>query len=418
MSAIASTAKLNYADKPHSTGKGNRSYRITQNPTSGQTTQCSGITVIDLPSNQANSYLDFTSSVLQFKMTPAAAQVLDKAGAYGLIRKLELLSGSTPIANIDYYNVLVSKMLSLDTDDNYCNNVGSVMAGLTDANSAGPTVPITGATFSLPLIMTPLFDKKYWPLFSRDSLRIRITWETANYAVVNAAAVADSDVAISDVNFIGYVIELSDESQSAVMSACGGVIEIFGNNYENQNTTLASGATAMSEALSFQYGSLNRVMTVFQPTAGLTNAANAVMNSGARGLQSFYYRVGGIQYPQRAVEESGEGDQVMYEMLVSHHALGTAHSGFLDEGAGFYVDAPSGAAAATTGHYFTMLNLESQHSGDKGLYSGINSVGKPVSYHGSFSNVASECLVHFFSDFTQKMVLDPQTQTFMVYREW
>ena len=76
---------------------------------------------------------------------------------------------------------------------------------------------------------------------------------------------------------------------------------------------------------------------------------------------------------------------------------------------------PIACDAANTAHYFTMVNMESQHSGDKGLYSGINSLGKVVQYNGSYENTPSECTVDFFADFTTEMLLDMNsTQTWAV----
>jgi hypothetical protein len=49
---------------------------------------------------------------------------------------------------------------------------------------------------------------RYIPAFSRDQIRLRLTLEDANRAFFMAATKANSTVTITDVEFVGYSVEL------------------------------------------------------------------------------------------------------------------------------------------------------------------------------------------------------------------
>jgi len=403
--AEATTQKLNYAMNP-TKASGSRSYRTKIYPSNSTTAQANQTTIIDLPSNMPTTYMDYTNTVFTFTLTnnDAAAVVLDKAGCLALIKKIELVtSGGIVLSSIDEYGALASMFLSLQTDNTYLAGVGANMLGTT-GDADGLSIAAGGSRkFCMPLVLTPLFDNKYWYLGSRDYLSIQITWHTAAKGTVGAAT--DSEIQFSNMSLISYFIELNPEVQQMVASNVGNKFKMICNDWRHTQASLGTEQSLVT-TLGFSFNSLNRILFCHRGTSN-TAAAYSQMNRSTRLINRYWFSLGGVQYPQVPVEvDLGSGAEVLYELEVAQHSLGSLqYDNSINNGGGFLLDAGAGTSNALSGRFLGGVNFESQHSGDKGLYSGVNSMGSQIQYNGEYATGVA-CVVDFYADYTVEYYLD------------
>ena len=132
--------------------------------------------------------MDFQSSYLKFTINngdAAAIQLGGAAGAYNIISKLEVLSSGFTLCSIDNYNKLIAMLSDAQLSNDYKLDTGGLLAGQASPSETADlvgliSIPAAGSrTFCLPLQALPMNTHKYWPLFARDNLRIRLTFASA-----------------------------------------------------------------------------------------------------------------------------------------------------------------------------------------------------------------------------------------------
>lgn len=410
--AEATSKLLNYADVPKRASS-SRAYRTSYFPENGNSFTAGQVVEFSLPANLNNTFCDFGNSYLRLKLTNAdgadAFNLEGAGGVLGLIQKIEILTGGATISTIDNYSTLIAMFMDLDTAGQFRSNQGARMLG--SANSAvGEAIASGGSrVFTCPLVLTPLFNStKYIPLFSRDSIRIRITLNSAQRGVVGTANIADADVVLNELEFFSYQVELGADVMGMVNGATGGNYKMIMNDYRHSQATLDANATSLVATLGFSFSSLNRVLIAHRPTAS-ANAITTVSNGNRarRGLERINLNIGGQKYPQREITESGNGAVVLAELEVSNKSLGHfSHDSSIELGAGFVANNPTGADNANTGHYMVGIDLESQRTNEGGIYSGLSTVGVVSQIEATYSAVNSACLVDAYAEYSLMLELD------------
>ena len=378
---------------------------------------------IDLPSNTRNTYLDFGSSYLSFNVTNIDGDPikLPGCGAYGLFKKFEAVVGSQTLFSIDNYNQLCDMLLDQDTGVNYKNGTGKVLFGSTQNKFTGFAMA-AGAkkSVALPLIGNILYNTdKYIPLFSSDKIRLKLTLDTAVIATIGAAT--DAEITITDVNFVGYFVEVDEAVQQQIDMNTNGLYEIVADNYSHASNSIEANATNVTVTTGFSYGSLNRVMLAFNPTASRVADRESFCRTQA-GLLDCAVTVNGQKVPARSIKDltipggSLGGAEPLAELLVADKALAsfTHDSSFHGPGSGAYTlvtAATAGNADATVGTFFLAIDTEKMRTGDK-IYSGLNTIGSTVQVQAEMTagnaNIASN--VDAFANYTTKFTLDASPQ--------
>jgi hypothetical protein len=422
---------------------GARSFRMKL-PPSNSTSFTPGQTIqFDLPSNQPGQYIDFSSLYVKIKLSndATAALTLDRCGAMGLIKRLQISTAGAQIADINNWNVLATAMLDTDASSEWKSGYGAAMLGTEGDALRGVTVAVdTDRVFAIPLVLNPLFNTtphRLLPLCSLSSIQIRLTLDSVASAFVSGGV---PGVTYSDVECVAMITELSPDAQRAVDAATGGKYNILANSFANSTASLPANITQLTQNLGFSYSSMERIIAVHRTNDTLAaQAAYSLGNRTTSGLQQYAYMIASELYPSRYVLVDAAAAESTAEMLIADHALvdfnkgsgfqngvvagslaGTnvgalsgidpavAKSGCytLKDGAG--TQAGAAGTASNIGTFLIGTDFENGLSVNRSatIYSGVSTIASNVQWVGTYSNVHEAAQVDFFAQFTVLLSLD------------
>ena len=303
-----------------------RSYRVRLPPTNstefvqGQTVQ------FDLPANLAGSYFNSNQCYLKFKFENTGDDVdLDRCGALGLFRRMQISTSGAQIADIDRYNTLACAMLDADASQEWKTSVGAKLMGTT-GNLRGEYVAAASTRdFCVPFVLNPLAQTtphRMIPLFSLSSLQIRMTLDDAATALHYHAAGGTETFKIKEVEMVMMITELSAGAQAQIDAMTGGNYQILCTSWIHSSASIPAAVTSVTANLGFSMSSLERVVIAITPTA--TENATAAYSLGNRcsmGLSEYSLLINSEQYPARPIVVGGQGAEPLAEMLISDHSL-------------------------------------------------------------------------------------------------
>lgn len=431
-----------------------RSYRTRLPPANGITFSPGSSIQIDLPANLSGTFIDMSQCYLKFKVVNSAAQDfnLDRAGAYGFIRRLQISQAGAQISDLDRFNVLACAMIDADSSFEWRGSSGKTLVG-TETSLRGERVAAGDTrTYCLPLILNPLSQttpNRMLPLFSLASMSLRFTMEDVATAVVAAGA---PGITFEDVELVSMLTELSPGAMAMVDSATGGRYDILATSWAYSGGQLAAGVTSSTTNLGFSYSSLERVVFALRPQVSQVQARYALGNRAVESLSEYNLLINSQQYPAQPVRRENAGAEALGELLIADHALmdfakGTAFcNGFTDTGlalagagSGYSLFAninprealvpndpfnPTTAAtginpggvttagvvtASNIGTYLSSIELESAISNGKSshIYSGVSTLASTVQLVTKHSAaVTSACTIDAFANFTILMSLN------------
>jgi hypothetical protein len=435
-----------------------RSFRV-KIPPSNSTSFTDGQTIqVDLPGNLAGQYYNMNQMYLKVKVSPTVACTLDRVGALGFIKRLQISTAGAQIADINNYNVLASAMLDTDASSEYKAGYGNVMLGtLGDAlkgEDLAAAVAPAERVFCIPMVLNPLSmttPHRLIPAFALSSLQFRFTLDSAQSAVVSAGAPV---LNFSEVEMVCMMTELSPQAQSMVDSSTGGKYNILANSFMNSGATRGgtggNAVNALTANLGFSVSSLERIIAIHRPSDTVdVQGAYSLGNRGTAGLSEFQYLVNSESYPARPVLIDTKGAESMAETLIADHALAdfkksaTFNNGFAAIGAAadnfgvgtsalsgvapgqaksacFMVNAPDGLTAggavaggdatpSDIGTFVVATEFESGLSDGKSstIYSGISTIASVVQWVGKYANATAESFtIDFYAQYTVLLSLD------------
>ena len=432
-----------------------RSFRTKIAPSNGASFAADSTIQIDLPGNLQAQYFDFSSMYLKFKLTSNLALHLDRGGAFGLFKRLQLSVAGAQLADINSYGVLCTAMLDTDASaewkagyGNICaGTIGDALTGVAQGAGAG-----NARVYCVPIVLNPLFNTtghRLIPAFSLSAIQMRLQIDSAASCVVTPAGGNDPVLAFSEVELCCMMTELSPQAQSQVDAACNGNYTILANSFMNSQATLAANETQLTANLGFSVSSLERIIAVHRPTATIAaRGAYSLGNRTTSGLVQYKYLINAESFPQRDVVVGDHGAESTAEMLIADHALVDFNKGSaLNNGvvqvttadaAGPMVGALSGiapnvtksacfmlkdgagtqagsAAAVTTaaaisniGTFMISTDFENGLSVGKSssIYSGVSTIASSVQWLGTYSGVHQAAQVDFFACFSVLMTLN------------
>ena len=432
-----------------------RSYRTRLPPVNGITFAPGGTIQVDLPANLAGTYIDMSQCYLKFKVVNSAAAAfnLDRAGAYGFIRRLQISQAGAQISDLDRMNVLAAAMIDSDSSFEWRGSSGKTLVG-TETSLRGERVEQGDSrTYCLPLILNPLSQTtphRMIPLFSLASLSLRFTMEDVATSVISTAGVPV--ISFEDVELVSMLTELSPGAQAMVDSATGGRYDILATSWAYSGGNLSAGVTSSTTNLGFSYSSLERVVFAFRPQASQVLARYSLGNRAVESLSEYNLLINSQQYPAQPIKRENKGAEALGELLIADHALmdfskGTAFTnGFITQGivlagagAGYSLFAntnpradlvpndPYAPAAAVLGispgavstagvvapsdigTFLASIELESAISNGKSshIYSGVSTLASTVQLVTKHSAaVVSACTIDTWANFTILMSLN------------
>ena len=427
-----------------------RSFRTKIAPSNGSTFAADSTIQIDLPGNLQAQYFDFSSLYLKFKLTSDVALHLDRGGAFGLFKRLQLSVAGAQLADINSYGLLCTAMLDTDASaewkagyGNICaGTIGDALTGVAQGAGAG-----NARVYCVPIVLNPLFNTtghRLIPAFSLSAIQMRLQIDAAASCVVAAAVPV---LAFSDVELCCMMTELSPQAQAQVDAACGGNYTILANSFMNSQAQLAANDTQLTSNLGFSVSSLERVIAIHRPTATIgEHTAYSLGNRTTSGLVQYKYLINAESYPQRDVVVGDHGAESTSEMLIASHALvdftrgSSLNNGvaittstvpnlvgalsgtnpniaksacfMLKDGAGTSagvgIVAAATATASNIGTFMISTDFENGLSVGKSssIYSGVSTIASSVQWLGTYSNAHAAAQVDFFACFSVLMTLN------------
>ena len=446
-----------------------RSYRVKLPPINAGTYAPSSVIEFELPANQAGTYWNSNQCYLKFKMTSLCRNAgntaavkcdLDRSGAYGFIRRMEVTTAGAKICDLDRFNVLACAMIDTDASQEWKTSTGSAIAG-TEGLMRGAAIDPGDLEriYCLPLILNPLSQSsphRLFPLFSLSPLKLRFTLEEAG-VVFRVDAINDIvNYEISEVELVYQATELSPEAQASIDEMTGGRYDILATSYMHSSANLQATNSQLTASLGFSVSSLERVIICHRRTSStLSQQTYSLGNRCAAGLQQYNLLVNTEMFPARPIMRDHRfGSECVAEMLLASHSLvdftkgsslndgyvkcnvpgaqflGTSRSANIKPNSGtiiqnpYSLENPDGLTAgnldvslnaATTdaedsdvGTFLCAIELESGVSDGKSshIYSGVSTLASTVQYVATYSGaVNADITVDFFGNYTILMSL-------------
>lgn len=335
-----------------------RSYRVKLPPSNATSFQAGETIQFDLPANLSGTYWNSNQCYLKFKFTNNSTLAggggtkcsFNKCGAYGLIRRQQISTAGAMISDLDRFNVLADAMLDTDASQDWRQSTGHVLCGTAPGNKGdtiGSALTSTAVpkefkerVFCLPLILNPLSQTtphRFIPLCSLSGIQMRFTLDDADVALKNHLQDDVLAYALSEVEMVMMLTELSPQAQSQIDSMTGGRYDILATSWMRSGATLQAGATGLTANLGFSMSSLERVIIIHRKQQ--TNAANrahsySLSNRATAGLTQYSLLINSEQYPARPIVKSAFGAESLAESLIADHSLvdfakgSNLHSGY------------------------------------------------------------------------------------------
>lgn len=409
-----------------------RSYRVVSPSTNTSSAPLNSVVEFKIPGNQMAAFLDNNSCYFKFNVkNNKAGQAFTfegKAGAYGLIKKLEILTAGQTIDTIDEFGVLFSAMADTDSSTLYAENNGKILYGADSGAKAGDTTGLNVVAANgerlvcLPLVLNSLANsRKYIPLFSRDNLTIRLTLnDIVNAGITDSASgTLNTEIVLDQPELVYNVVELSADAFQAVSASVDNVFQIVSDTYRHTSSNVDGNASQTHIAnLGFAFSSLNRIIICQRQTSVLLRENPALGNRCVRGLAQANLLLNGASIPERPIKIGASCATALAETLVADRSLVAFDSiSRVGDGAGYNAATPNGASNGATGAFVLQIDTESMRSesDDPGIYAGVSTIGSVLQAqleYGASDNVAIK--LDFFAQFTQLLTLDMNaSQTFI-----
>jgi len=322
-----------------------RSYTACIQPQNGTGTYSNGQTItINIPTSP-NTVLVPSESYLKFDLgglTPSAINCayirLDKAGAHGVFQRVRTLHGSQELENFDQYYVMAGELMALQQSTDSINSKLNILAGMSMSNPQNPTTleiyptccgdrlnawgsdqtngtAAPTRTFCINLIsmVGSLGGNNYIPLFEMTSAPLSLNLQLVNSALkfVNSAVAlgATNSFTITNCEFVGSFIELSDSSINVIRESLMGeplqyVIQSYAN-YGNSASLVTATPATISHPVSAKFASLRSLFAIMRSNEqGVVGAFS--QGSNKFGLSEWRVRIGSQLLPYKAPSTTAE----------------------------------------------------------------------------------------------------------------
>jgi hypothetical protein len=420
-----------------------RSFRTRIPAGNGSSFAPGSVINIDLPGNLAGQFYNFNQMYLKLDVTvTGAAGKLDRCGAYGLIKRQQIMTTGANIADLNNFNVAACALMDTDATMEYKASSGNIMLGTQGDTLTGDTIAQNATrTFCLPMILNPLSmttPHRLVPAFSLAPIQLKFTLESATTALVGANAT----YTVSNPEIVCLMTELSADAMDELNNKVNFQYNMLANSYMQSGAVIQANQQTSNNVLGFSVSSLEKILVVPRPSAHISAADKYSLGSrGTATLSEYQFLVGSEVYPQRPIiVEPNKCAESYAELLISSHCLND-----FSKGCGLQ----NGLSAAATGPLYgtpdqTKPNSYSIASGDGGevgaltafntatassigtwvggcefesgisdgksshIYSGVSTIanGNGISFKGTFGPVHDAFNIDFFALHSVMLNLD------------
>lgn len=377
----------------------------------------------------SESFLKFDLGGITNGAVASAYLRLDKAGAHGVIQRIRTTHGSQELENLDNYGALVGEMMSLQQSGDSSTGKLNILAGLgaglnSSANNEvysttvgerlngyvalGGNAVNPSRTYCITLMsLVGSLSPQYIPLFEMTSAPLTISLQLVSsvYKFLNCAVGLTADnFTISNVEFIGSFIELSDDSISIIRNSLGGSpLQYVIQSYANYpaNATLPNSNTSVSLPVPAKFASLRSLFCIMRSRAdgALTFFP---LSSTHFNLIEWRLRIGSQVVPYKAPSSMAEHYAELLKAIgslsdVNHEPTINIYN-YATESIPVANGEVAGAMASTTkSNCFALgFDLETYASADKDkIFAGMNTLNSDIFWNLTFGANASAPNVKF-----------------------
>jgi hypothetical protein len=393
----------------------------------------------------SESYLKFTAA---FKNTTAANSArLDSCGAHGLIQRIRVYHGSNLIQDIDNYGLLAKMLFDIQVPTDAAYGKFNILSGtrndlcVTLPTPAAPATAMAGAslvvaeidsainraiaplgvtasggqrlaanqvnsgeliaeawtaggivtnTYCLNLIsiIGTLCSQQYFPLFACTSAPLRVEIQLVDQAYKGLCTVTDlTSITLSNVEYIGNFIELSDAAMGMIQQSLQGSplqfvvpdYRNFGGNAVNISTTV-NAITQYNFPIPAKFSSLKSIFVTIRDK-GTGAVTFYPFSSVTNGLADYFFRVGSQIYPAKVANTFPECFAELLKATgsisdLNHHPSIEKFSYSLVNSVATAVNATNMKLHSdiTSGSFYIGLDLENYANASKdSIFAGYNS---------------------------------------------
>jgi hypothetical protein len=395
-----------------------RNYQSNIAPQNGMGPYGPGETImLNIPTSR-NTVLSGGDSVFKFNLTVtngAAANDyirLGASGAHSIIQRIRLWHGSTLLSDIDDYSNLVAMCMAIQESGDRSHGIQTILAGTESVSivaaqmgeplhtgerlnpgvataiyNAGTGAGITAVrTYCIPLMNFLSYSEKYCPLYAMTGSPLRVEVQLVDNplkAVCSAQAL--TTFTVSNVEYIGNFMEISDSGMEKVMMASGPQLKWVVQDWRSySHTATINNNSEISVPVAAKFNSLRSLISSYRTkSAGaLTFYANG---SHHLGLSSYTVRIGSRVVPTKAPSTHTE----MFSELIRAFGSISDLNHEPNITSAVYADVPEAVANNETATvptinahqnaFYTGLDLESySNSGMQNVYQGMNTSTEDV----------------------------------------
>jgi len=341
-----------------------RSFRTNIQPQNGTGPYSGSQTIIINIPTRRNQVLATTESYLRGTLTVTnttggvASFRFEKCGIHGIFRRIRVWNGSNELEDHDQYNNMAAMLYDTQMPATCVENKYNILTGsrseriysstiatadgadaattqaLANAIKAslnsGPQVVqrnsgdlvhenLANATASntynfaanLISVMGSLCPNVYFPLFACTSAPIRIEIdlvanlsEALGIACTGANTANTSTFTLTNLEYVGHFIELSDEAMSIVTGSIGNEpLQFVITQFKNTSGNLNAGQD-INLALPFKYTSLKSIFISQRDNTGAVN--RFPFSSNTYGINRYNFRIGSQLLPSKAPDQLPE----------------------------------------------------------------------------------------------------------------
>jgi hypothetical protein len=286
-----------------------KNYRCSIPASNSQTFAPLSTSILMIPARR-NCYLDTSASYLKFTLANkdgTNSLQFDGCGA-SVINRIDTFHASSLLSSIQQYNVLYNYILDMSLNESSRKGLSAAYGFDSTTNRKGATIAANAKhTVCLPILgPMGLGADKYIPLsFLADDCRIEISWASQLEGMFYSSATSPVAWEIQNVEFIGSIIELSDEAENYVKSITPPNQPIYLHylDWRHYVSTTSVGISGQySTLVPARYASLKGIHLLPRNSDGL-NVANAYTVSSRvnPNFSTIWWRCGAQLIPSRPV---------------------------------------------------------------------------------------------------------------------
>lgn len=315
-----------------------KNYEIRVQPVNAQSFQAGNVIQIDIPCGKKSCYLDPTTTYIRFKTTYTATGTVGTQSSfligsgYSYFNRQEVYgNNSVTLETIGEVGVLANTLLQTQLNGSDKIGLGSCMGfntnpatfnGLGHEINASANAP--GAlVFEYALSLIGILgsgSEKMIPVGSIYGLRLELTMDNFANFTVSKTGGAVTGCTISEVEFVGNIIELDAEPQSLIEAQNPQKIHIRSQSYRTSTASLAGQSSGMVDLLvGTRVSSLKSFFMTCSPANALEKKFASVCPNLGQGTALL---AGGVQIPQRTINPTGHPADCFVELQKSLNALG------------------------------------------------------------------------------------------------